>query len=92
MYYEPSYTTSNQTHGFGRRSYDDKLTKLLESTLTYQRQFNDSHNFSLMGGYSWQIFPIQWICFLPVETQHLIILAHTILWFSWIMRQTLTQV
>ena len=56
MYYEPSYTASNQTHGFGRRSYDDKLTKLLESTLTYQRQFNDSHNFSLMGGYSWQIF------------------------------------
>lgn len=56
LYYEPSFTASNLTNGLGRRSYNDKLNKLLESTLTYQRVFKENHNFSLMGGYSWQIF------------------------------------
>ena len=56
LYYEPSYTASNQTSGYGNRKYNDKTNKLLESTLTYQNVFKENHNFSIMGGYSWQIF------------------------------------
>ena len=55
LYFEPKSTASNQTSGFGRRSYNNKNNRLLESTLTYVNTFKEKHNFSLMGGYSWQI-------------------------------------
>ena len=54
LYFEPKSTASNQTSGYGRRSYNNRSNKLLESTLTYLNTFNEKHNFSLMGGYSWQ--------------------------------------
>ena len=54
LYFEPKSTASNQTSGLGRRSYNNRSNKLLESTLTYLNTFNEKHNFSLMGGYSWQ--------------------------------------
>ena len=54
LYFEPKSTASNLTNGYGRRAYNNKSNKLLEGTLTYLNTFNENHNFSVMGGYSWQ--------------------------------------
>lgn len=55
LYFEPRSTASNQTNGFGRRSYNNRTSQVFESTLTYVEKFSDVQNFSLMGGYSYQI-------------------------------------
>lgn len=54
LYFEPKGAASNLTNGYGRRAYNNKANKLLEGTLTYLNTFNEVHNFSVMGGYSWQ--------------------------------------
>jgi iron complex outermembrane receptor protein len=53
FYFEPSFTASNQTKGYGRRAYNNKAGKLFEGTLTYLNNWKDDHNFSIMGGYSY---------------------------------------
>ncbi len=54
LYFEPKGAASNLTDGYGRRAYNNYSNKLLEGTLTYTNTFAEKHNFSLMGGYSWQ--------------------------------------
>lgn len=54
LYFEPKSTASNLTDGYGRRAYNNQSNKLLEGTLTYSNTFQERHNFSIMGGYSWQ--------------------------------------
>lgn len=55
LYFEPRATASNQTNGFGRRSYNNRTSQIFESTLTYFDEIREAHNFSVMGGYSYQI-------------------------------------
>jgi TonB-dependent starch-binding outer membrane protein SusC len=55
FYFEPSSTASNQTKGYGRRSYNNKSSRIFESTLTYANSWTKNQNFSLLGGYSYQI-------------------------------------
>ncbi|MCZ2339809.1 MAG: TonB-dependent receptor, partial [Chitinophagales bacterium] len=54
LYFEPKGAASNLTDGYGRRAYNNYSNKLIEGTLTYTNTFAEKHNFSLMGGYSWQ--------------------------------------
>jgi len=53
FYFEPSFTASNQTKGYGRRAYNNKAGQLFEGTLTYLNNWDDKHNFSVLGGYSY---------------------------------------
>lgn len=55
LYFEPKSAASNLTDGYGRRSFNNNANKILEGTMTYLNTFNEKHNFSVMGGYSWQI-------------------------------------
>ena len=55
LYFEPRATASNQTNGFGRRSYNNRTSQVFEGTLTYLEKIKTDHNFSVMGGYSYQI-------------------------------------
>ncbi|HLO57764.1 MAG TPA: SusC/RagA family TonB-linked outer membrane protein [Bacteroidales bacterium] len=53
-YFRPKgkiYATAD--NGFGRKSFDKEQQKLMEITGTYTKSIG-SHNFNLMGGYSWQ--------------------------------------
>ncbi|MBI9033610.1 MAG: SusC/RagA family TonB-linked outer membrane protein [Bacteroidales bacterium] len=55
FYFEPRAAFSNTTLGLGRRSYDNHESKLLESTLNYQKKINNTHNINLVGGYAYQM-------------------------------------
>ncbi|MBK6564028.1 MAG: SusC/RagA family TonB-linked outer membrane protein [Saprospiraceae bacterium] len=55
LYFEPRFTASNQTNGRGVRSYNNKIAKIWESTLTYTKNIKEAHNFSVMAGHSYQI-------------------------------------
>jgi iron complex outermembrane receptor protein len=52
FYFEPTYLESNP-EGFARRAYDNFESKLLETTLKYNRSF-DMHNLHAVAGYSFQ--------------------------------------
>ncbi|NNC82263.1 MAG: SusC/RagA family TonB-linked outer membrane protein [Flavobacteriales bacterium] len=54
FYFEPSFTASNTTEGLGRRSYNNKSSQLIETTINYVKTFNDKHNFNFIGGHSYQ--------------------------------------
>lgn len=54
FYFEPSYVRNNSSTGYGRRAYHNGESKLLETTLTYTKTFNKSHNVNVVGGYSFQ--------------------------------------
>lgn len=43
-------------NGRSSRSYGEGISKLLETTLNYTREFGENSNFSLLGGYSFQQF------------------------------------
>ena len=61
-YFEPTYTTvySGQTlstelrRGYGKRAYNNWEQSMLEATLTYKKTFADTHNLTLLGGYSFR--------------------------------------
>lgn len=54
FYFEPMLDTEVlKTEGFGRRSYSNNETRLLETTLRYRTNFGLS-NLELLGGYSYQ--------------------------------------
>lgn len=54
LYFEPSQQHLIKPVDMVVGSYNNRSNKLLESTLTYLNTFNEKHNFSLMGGYSWK--------------------------------------
>ncbi|MBK9211750.1 MAG: SusC/RagA family TonB-linked outer membrane protein [Saprospiraceae bacterium] len=53
-YFEPSYAVFTTTKGIGSRSYNNKYSKLIETTLSYKKSFKEIHNMTLMGGHSYQ--------------------------------------
>ncbi len=61
-YFEPTYSTfyPGQTtatelyRGYGKRSYENWEQSLLEATLTYKATFAESHNLTLLAGYSYR--------------------------------------
>lgn len=48
-----STTFGTATNGEGNRKYNNDSQKILEALLTYNNTFNDVHNLTAMGGYSW---------------------------------------
>lgn len=54
FYYEPTTLYAGGHNGYGRRSYSNFDSKILEATVSYTRTINDTHNFNLLGGYSFQ--------------------------------------
>ena len=57
-YYQPSYAFGQQdagTYGFAQRDADRSVTRTLESTLEWSKEFGN-HSFDLIGGYSYQKF------------------------------------
>lgn len=53
FYFEPTTLQLGQFQGYGRRNYDNKSSKMLETTLRYVTTFG-KNNLELLGGYSWQ--------------------------------------
>jgi TonB-linked SusC/RagA family outer membrane protein len=60
-YFEPTYNyvftgtaESPIYNGYGKRSYSNWEQGLIEATLTYKKSFADSHNLTLLGGYSYR--------------------------------------
>ncbi|MDD3890726.1 MAG: SusC/RagA family TonB-linked outer membrane protein [Bacteroidales bacterium] len=54
FYFEPSTLRLGSTPGFGRRSYNNAESKILETTIRYTNSFADAHNLEVVGGYSFQ--------------------------------------
>jgi TonB-dependent starch-binding outer membrane protein SusC len=52
-YFEPDYLQLGKFQGYGRRSYNNRSSKLIETTLKYITSFS-KNNLELLGGYSWQ--------------------------------------
>ncbi|KAA8483143.1 iron complex outermembrane receptor protein [Arcticibacter tournemirensis] len=56
-YYESRVSrAAEQTNGFARRTTSEDNSKLIESTLTYDRTFNEKHKINAILGYSYQEF------------------------------------
>lgn len=59
-YFEPKYSNlyggvnTSIRNGYGRRNYENWEQKMLEATITYQKTFDDIHNLTLLGGYSYR--------------------------------------
>ena len=61
-YFEPfyNYTAPGETEkqsmytGYGKKTYNNWEQSLLEATLTYKKTFAESHNLTLLGGYSFR--------------------------------------
>jgi iron complex outermembrane receptor protein len=53
FYFEPSTIRLGTTSGYGRRAYGNYESKVLESTLRYNREFG-LHNVNVVAGYSFQ--------------------------------------
>jgi len=49
----PSYQKTTTDGGYAKRSYENSATKMLETTLKYDKTIGN-HNINLLGGYSWQ--------------------------------------
>ncbi|QKG79863.1 SusC/RagA family TonB-linked outer membrane protein [Tenuifilum thalassicum] len=54
FYYEPTTLYAGGHNGYGRRSYSNFESKILEATINYTKSFNEVHNITLLGGYSFQ--------------------------------------
>lgn len=54
FYYEPTNIYAGGNAGYGRRSYNNYQSKVLETTLSYNKTFNEVHNLNILGGYSFQ--------------------------------------
>ena len=53
FYFEPSTIRLGTTTGYGRRGYSNFESKLLETTIRYQKEFG-RHGMNLVGGHSFQ--------------------------------------
>ncbi len=53
FYFEPTTLRLGTTSGYGRRSYGNYDSKVLETTLRYLKDFG-KHNINLVAGYSFQ--------------------------------------
>jgi len=53
FYFEPDYLQLGKFQGYGRRAYNNRSSKLIETTLKYVSSFG-KNNLELLGGYSWQ--------------------------------------
>ncbi len=53
FYFEPKAMNLGTTEGYGRRSYGNFSSKIIETTVNYKKTV-DKHNFEFVGGHSWQ--------------------------------------
>jgi TonB-linked SusC/RagA family outer membrane protein len=53
FYFEPSTMNLGTTEGFGRRSYGNFESKIMETTINFKKTF-EKHNLEVVGGHSWQ--------------------------------------
>jgi TonB-dependent starch-binding outer membrane protein SusC len=53
-YFEPSFVRGGTTAGYGKRQYGDYESKILETTLSYNKSFAGGHNINAVAGYSFQ--------------------------------------
>ena len=53
FYFEPKTMNLGTTEGYGRRSYGNFSSKLIETTVNYKKAINN-HNVEFVGGHSWQ--------------------------------------
>ncbi len=53
FYFEPKAMNLGTTEGFGRRSYNNYESKLIETTINYKKVIG-VHNIEFVGGHSWQ--------------------------------------
>ncbi len=53
-YFEPSTLRGGTTSGYGSRSYGNSESKILESTLSYNKSMGNGHSISSVVGYSFQ--------------------------------------
>ena len=54
FYFEPTTLRGGTTAGYGRRSYGNYESKILETTLMYTKSFDSGHNLNAVAGYSFQ--------------------------------------
>ncbi len=54
FYFEPTTVKGGTTAGYGRRGYDNYESKIMETTLSYNKSFNGLHNLNAVLGYSYQ--------------------------------------
>lgn len=53
FYFEPTTLRGGTTAGYGKRTYNNSESKILETTLKYSKDF-DLHSIDLLAGYSFQ--------------------------------------
>jgi len=53
FYFEPTFVRGSTSEGYARRAYDNFDSKILESTINYNKAFG-KHNINLLAGYSFQ--------------------------------------
>ncbi len=54
FYFEPKTIRGGTTLGYGRRSYENYESRVMETTLNYEGKFAESHNVTGLLGYSFQ--------------------------------------
>lgn len=54
FYFEPTFFRGGTTSGYGSRKYDNFESKVLETTLSYDKSISEIHNLNLVAGYSYQ--------------------------------------
>lgn len=53
-YFRPANLYQSADVGYGKKQYDNNVTKLIEITGNYSKIFKDAHNINILAGYSWQ--------------------------------------
>lgn len=53
-YFAPNGVFADNSVGNARNGYDNEYTKILETTLNYNKEVYPGNNISLIGGYTWQ--------------------------------------
>ncbi|WP_025006801.1 SusC/RagA family TonB-linked outer membrane protein, partial [Marinilabilia salmonicolor] len=52
-YFRPNDVYNAEEKGSANRSYSNNTQKMIEGYFNYDKTFNEDHNLSLLGGYSW---------------------------------------
>ena len=60
FYFEPSTLYMETLSGFGRRTYDNFESRLIESTIRYNNEFG-LHSLNFVGGHTWQDEQVTWL-------------------------------
>lgn len=53
-YFRPNGLYASADNGYAKKEYNNTANKIIESTIKYNKTFNNVHNMDLLGGYSWQ--------------------------------------